>query len=92
MSVIIAKIWHLAKELDVLTIANYVLTNEKFEVWSGSSQSYSHHYGKGGLAQHTMEVCELCLLNNKYHRHEGELPLKQEWLGYYIYVMVLVQY
>jgi 3'-5' exoribonuclease len=62
------KLWSIAKELNVVEVANYVLTNEKFQIWSGSSSPHTHHYGNGGLAQHTLEVCELCLLNNKYNK------------------------
>jgi 3'-5' exoribonuclease len=33
----------------------------QFEFWSGSHQECYHHYGKGGLVRHTLEVVELGL-------------------------------
>ncbi len=32
----------------------------QFETWSASSEPFKHHYGEGGLIQHTAEVIELC--------------------------------
>ncbi len=40
-----------------------VVENPKFAVWSGSSKPHQHHYGKGGLITHTLEVIELCMSN-----------------------------
>lgn len=51
---------------NTLNLANVVLNAPQFEIWSGSGHSFVHHYGKGGLAQHTLEVTELCMLNNEY--------------------------
>ncbi len=34
-----------------------------FAVWSASSHPNLHHYGKGGLAEHTYEVLSLCVSN-----------------------------
>lgn len=62
----INKLKDLAKEYYVFDLAKHVLDNPKFELWSGSSNPNKHHYGKGQLAQHTLEVVQLCLLNNKY--------------------------
>ena len=36
-----------------------VLTDPKFEYWSGSGSSIHHHYGDGGLCKHTYEVYSL---------------------------------
>ncbi len=38
----------------------HVFSDPRFLVWSGASKSTQHHYGTGGLAQHTNEVVELC--------------------------------
>lgn len=48
------------------SLASVVLDDEKFPIWSASCHSIHHHYGKGGLAQHTFEVVDLCLRNNAY--------------------------
>jgi 3'-5' exoribonuclease len=56
----------IAEKLCVVEISNYVLQDWRFPIWSGSSKPNKHHYGKGGLSQHVLEVCELCLMNNKY--------------------------
>lgn len=58
----------LAEFHNVSHIANTVLDNPKFLVWSGSSKPEQHHYGKGGLIEHTREVVELCLVNNEFFR------------------------
>lgn len=56
----------LAYDFGVRDLCSIVLKDYRFSVWSGSSKPLQHHYGKGGLAKHTLEVAELCLLNNKY--------------------------
>lgn len=60
------KLTNIAKQFGVLNAASFVLKDSRFEIWSGSSKSFQHHYGKGGLVQHTLEVVDLCLLNNDY--------------------------
>jgi 3'-5' exoribonuclease len=52
-----------AVELDVYDIAAVVIADPRFELWSGSSKPHQHHYGKGGLVQHTSEVVDLCFAN-----------------------------
>jgi 3'-5' exoribonuclease len=52
------------KQTEVL--ANVVLDNPKFDLWTGAGYSFQHHYGQGQLAQHTLEVAELSLRNNIY--------------------------
>ena len=49
----------------VSSLANVVLEDKRFPIWSGSGHSHQHHYGKHGLIIHTAEVVELCLNNNK---------------------------
>lgn len=56
----------LAHHHGVHQISCTVLDDWRFPIWSGSSKPEQHHYGQGGLAQHTLEVVELCLLNNGY--------------------------
>lgn len=50
---------------DVAELANHVLRDWRFILWSGSSKPYQHHYGKGGLVVHTAEVVKLCIENNR---------------------------
>jgi 3'-5' exoribonuclease len=52
-----------ANNLGVYDIASVVIADPLFELWSGSSKEHQHHYGKGGLIQHTCEVVELCFAN-----------------------------
>jgi len=56
----------MAYHLYLSNISSEVLENPKFSIWSGSSKPYLHHYGRGQLAQHTMEVIDLCFQNNIY--------------------------
>jgi 3'-5' exoribonuclease len=51
---------NIAKELKVYNVSSVVLENPKFKEWSGSSKPNQHHYGQGGLCQHTREVVKLC--------------------------------
>jgi len=60
------KLKAIALPMGLTTIANVVLDDARFPVWSGSSKPHQHHYGKGGLAQHTFEVVDLCLKNNAF--------------------------
>lgn len=52
-----------AEILNVYDIASVVISDPRFELWSGSSKPEQHHYGKGGLIQHTYEVVDLCFVN-----------------------------
>ncbi len=63
---------NLAIEYNCVNIANEVIKDEKFAIWSGSSKPNLHHYGKGGLLKHTTEVVELCLLNNNFLNQIGK--------------------
>jgi len=53
----------LAETLAVADLAADLLLDDRFAVWSGSSKSMQHHYGKHGLVIHTAEVVRLCMLN-----------------------------
>lgn len=76
----------ISEKYSVYDCTKEVLENPKFEVWSGSGQPGQHHYGKGGLAKHTREVVELCLLNANYYTdkkiHLDELVLAAIWHDY----------
>ncbi len=61
------KLTQITNEYHVYDIAKDLLNQPKFETWSGSSKNHQHHYGKGGLLQHTLEVVELCIRINEYY-------------------------
>jgi 3'-5' exoribonuclease len=63
----VKRLTKIAEDLDVYRVAKPVLKDPRFSLWSGSSKCFQHHYGKGGLAQHTCEVVELCFQNRKYY-------------------------
>lgn len=60
-------------------LASVVLDDPRFVDWSGSTRKDTHHYGRGQLAQHTLEVAELALLNNQYFHTIGK-SVNSEWL------------
>ena len=62
-------------------MADLVIENPNFALWSGSSNPQQHHYGKHGLLIHTTEVVELCLLNNKYFPLSKQAPPKLLYLA-----------
>lgn len=47
----------------IIKLVGNVLLDQKFFMQSGSGYKGQHHYGTGGLAQHTYEVMEKCLNN-----------------------------
>ncbi len=63
----VEKLTEIATRLNVLPVAAKVLGDSRFAHWSASARPTTHHYGNGGLARHTLEVVELCLLNNSYY-------------------------
>lgn len=46
-------------------LAAHILHNQDFARWSGSATDKHHHYGHGGLVQHTWEVVNLCFVTKK---------------------------
>ena len=50
-----------AQRYDCVEVADIVIDNPKFQQCSGSSKPEQHHYGTGGLIQHTKEVVALCI-------------------------------
>jgi len=53
---------HKADIFGVRKIANLLLNDPRFLLWSGSGYSGQHHYGTRGLLVHTCEVVDLCFL------------------------------
>lgn len=53
-------------------ICSIVLDDERFPLWSGSWKPEQHHYGRGGLAQHTLEVVLLCIRNRYFFKSWGQ--------------------
>jgi len=66
---------------DVYEVCKGILEDERFSIWSGSSQSYQHHYGKGGLVQHTSEVVDLCFKVKSFYDHTYEIDSKELFLS-----------
>jgi 3'-5' exoribonuclease len=56
------------KDYNVNKIAAVVYSRPKFDIWTGSSKPEQHHYGKGGLARHTLEVIESSLMMHEYYQ------------------------
>lgn len=55
-----------AIDLKVEDIANIVIEDHRFNIWSGSGARHHHHYGNGRLKAHTEEVINLCFENANY--------------------------
>jgi len=74
---VVGKIRELALEIETETKGKSILNptqdlltefnDPKFSIWSGCSHEGGHHYGKGGLAKHTLEVIESCLQMHDYY-------------------------
>jgi 3'-5' exoribonuclease len=56
----------ISTKFNLVDISDFVLNNEKFAIWTASACKGNHHYGRGGLVKHTLEVVDLCLLNRMY--------------------------
>jgi len=83
----ISKLAEKAKLLgdDVYTVCKGILEDERFAIWSGSSQSIQHHYGFGGLAQHTLEVVDLCFRVKSLYEHKFEIDSKELFLSVFFH-------
>lgn len=68
---------------DLVTITKKVTALPKFQLWSGSSLPNQHHYGKGGLAKHTLEVIQLMLLNAQQFPQYNLDPIELFLAGLY---------
>ena len=80
---LIDKIRNQAKILgdDVWKVSQGVLEDERFPLWSGSSQPYQHHYGEGGLILHTSEVIDTCFRVKSLYEHKYEFDCKEVFLA-----------
>jgi 3'-5' exoribonuclease len=56
----------MARHIGCLPIAGTVLDNERFILWPASSKPGKHHHRDGGLAEHTLDVCQ------RASKHAGE--------------------
>ena len=66
-SELLAELTELAVHYRCVDLVRPLLTNPKFAVWSGSSDSKTHHYGACGLILHTWEVVVTALANAKLY-------------------------
>lgn len=67
MSLFVDKLRTLAESTGIPgSLANIVLDDPRFGIWTGSAKPGHHHYGDGGLAEHVWEVVSLCLENNRF--------------------------
>jgi 3'-5' exoribonuclease len=66
MSEKIDELKEMAIRLGVDKVCNQLLNDHYFSIWSGSGKEHQHHYGRGGLLDHTHEVVKLCFLNKNY--------------------------
>lgn len=57
-------LWDTASELKVTDLAAKVIGCPSFQTWTATADSSKHHYGFGGLRDHTIEVIQLCLSSN----------------------------
>lgn len=64
----IPELLSMADSLGVKDIAEEVLNDPRFAVWTASHGCNKHHYGKGGLQQHTWEVVVLCMNSVFFHQ------------------------
>lgn len=70
-----------ADRLDVLPIAEVVLSDQRFYRWSASSRPGIHHYGDYGLIIHTKEVVDLCFVNANYFLGTHDIDEKKLFLA-----------
>ena len=54
-------ILRVAAEFGLTDFAKKILYDGRFMEWSGSGSPDKHHYGRGGLLQHTYEVIKLAM-------------------------------
>jgi len=54
----LAKTFHFSNE--VMRLIEHVLSDHRFQTWSGSAKPEHHHYRDNGLSEHTLEVIKLC--------------------------------
>lgn len=64
----ISTLWEIGDNLACSGLASKVLNDPQFPIWSGSHHRRAHHYGDGGLLQHTFEVVTLALNTAEYYK------------------------
>ena len=69
----------IASRLGVLPITLELIKDPRFSYWSGCVND-KHHYGKGGLQQHTWEVVMLCLENRRFFLNLGHENIPEDVL------------
>jgi 3'-5' exoribonuclease len=62
-------------------VCKSILEDERFPLWSGSSKENQHHYGKGGLVQHTSEVVDTCFRIKSLYEHKYEFNSAEVFLA-----------
>lgn len=65
----------------LLSVAQDLYLNPSFSWWSGGGAFGKHHFGSGGLAQHTFEVITLCLNNAETVGVTGDIELQTLFLA-----------
>lgn len=68
----VQKLTVIADNLGCRSLADAVLKDYRFSVWTGASKPHQHHYGEGRLAEHVLEVTEISLQNNEYFEQFGK--------------------
>lgn len=53
-------------------LSEFILDDLLFHTWTASASNVIHHYGTGGLLQHTYEVIKLCMANNEVFKLIGK--------------------
>lgn len=70
-----------AETLDCASLASKVLDDKNFRFWSGSHHKLAHHYGDGGLLNHTFEVVALSLNTAELYSDSHKIDRKQLFLS-----------
>lgn len=73
------KLIELASELKVYNVCKRLLDDKRFWLCPASSKPEKHHHYTGGLADHTLEVVELCL--NSYYIEKYKINRKNAYLA-----------
>ena len=77
----VEKIVKYSKDLGVYRVCEDILNDDRFPVWSGSSKEGQHHYGEGGLAEHTLEVIDTCFKMRELYENRIVIDPKELFLS-----------
>jgi len=69
----ITKLSYIANKLGVIDVANHLLEDENFLMWTGSPEPFLHHYGDHGLLLHTCEVIEISERMRVFYKHKYDI-------------------